>query len=132
MNYIVIYYDGDQLRATKVDLSLWPISMYPDGLDTCLDVLALPPQSTISAVVSNSSGREHVVIFSEEEDYSSGMNRAYELGHILYETCDPDKPDAIVDRNGDVVLGLCRRCGKGEIELSEPCIPCPPPGESPH
>lgn len=41
--------------------------------------------------------------------------------HILFETGDPDAPDVIRDRNGEVVLGLCRRCGRAEIELSEPC-----------
>ena len=42
--------------------------------------------------------------------------------HILYETGDKDAPDVIKDRNGEVVLGLCRLCGKAEIELSEPCV----------
>lgn len=41
--------------------------------------------------------------------------------HDLYETGDPDAPDCVRDRNGDVVLELCRRCGRGEVELSEPC-----------
>jgi hypothetical protein len=43
--------------------------------------------------------------------------------HVLYETSDADAPDVIKDRNGEVVLGLCRVCGRGEIELSEPCGP---------
>lgn len=43
--------------------------------------------------------------------------------HLLYETSDPDAPDCIKDRNGEVVLGLCRVCGKGESELSGPCTP---------
>jgi hypothetical protein len=42
-------------------------------------------------------------------------------GHVLYETGDKDAPDCIKDRNGEVVLGLCRICGRGEIELEEPC-----------
>lgn len=41
--------------------------------------------------------------------------------HNLYETGDPRAPDSIKDRNGEVVLGLCKRCGRGESELSEPC-----------
>jgi hypothetical protein len=43
--------------------------------------------------------------------------------HELYETGDPEAPDIIKDRNGEVVLGLCKSCGRGEIELSEPCTP---------
>lgn len=41
--------------------------------------------------------------------------------HVLYKNGEPDVPDCIKDRNGEVVLGLCRRCGAGEIELSGPC-----------
>ena len=39
--------------------------------------------------------------------------------HKLYKTGDADAPDAIKDRNGEVVLRLCRSCGKGEAELVE-------------
>ncbi len=49
-----------------------------------------------------------------------GMNGS---GHVLYETSDEDAPDCVKDRNGDVVLGLCRTCGRAEVELSEPCTP---------
>lgn len=41
--------------------------------------------------------------------------------HDLYHNGDPDAPAAIKDANGDVVLGLCRRCGRAEAELTEPC-----------
>lgn len=37
--------------------------------------------------------------------------------HDLYETGDSDAPEAIKDRNGEVVLNMCRRCGKAEVEL---------------
>jgi hypothetical protein len=41
--------------------------------------------------------------------------------HVLYKTTDPDCPRSILDGHGEVVLGLCRVCSRGEIELSEPC-----------
>ena len=41
--------------------------------------------------------------------------------HDLYTTGDENAPDSIKDRNGEVVLGLCKVCGKAESELSEPC-----------
>ena len=41
--------------------------------------------------------------------------------HILYKDGDPDLPSCILDRNGEVVLDLCRRCGRGEAELVEAC-----------
>ena len=46
--------------------------------------------------------------------------------HILYETADKDRPEQICDRNGEVVLGLCKVCGKAEIELElDPVCPGP-------
>jgi hypothetical protein len=42
--------------------------------------------------------------------------------HDLYKTGDPGVPDSITDGYGEVVLGLCRRCGRAEVELDEPCI----------
>lgn len=41
--------------------------------------------------------------------------------HRLYKTRDADAPESIKDRNGDIVLDLCRDCGAGESELSEDC-----------
>lgn len=41
--------------------------------------------------------------------------------HDLYETGDKNVPSSICDSNGEVALGLCKRCGRGEIELEEPC-----------
>lgn len=43
--------------------------------------------------------------------------------HDLYETGDPGAPDQIKDGNGEVVLGLCKRCGKAEVDLDGPCVP---------
>jgi len=43
------------------------------------------------------------------------------MNHDLYKTGDKDAPRSIKDGNGDVVLGLCRRCGKGECDLEQPC-----------
>lgn len=41
------------------------------------------------------------------------------MEHKLYETGDIDAPDAIKDRNGEVVLSMCARCGRGEQQLVE-------------
>ena len=41
------------------------------------------------------------------------------LTHDLYGTEDLDAPDSIKDSNGEVALGLCRRCRAGERELFE-------------
>lgn len=38
--------------------------------------------------------------------------------HELFETGDICAPREILDRNGEVVLALCKKCGKAESELS--------------
>jgi hypothetical protein len=45
--------------------------------------------------------------------------------HDLYSDADADRPSVICDTNGQVALGLCKRCGKAEIELGEPCTSLP-------
>ncbi|KAK1548903.1 hypothetical protein Q3G72_003266 [Acer saccharum] len=45
--------------------------------------------------------------------------------HDLYTDADKDIPAAICDMHGSVVLGQCKRCGKGECELVEPCASPP-------
>jgi hypothetical protein len=42
--------------------------------------------------------------------------------HDLYVDSDLNKPRSILDSNGQVTLDLCKRCGKGEAELTEPCV----------
>lgn len=37
--------------------------------------------------------------------------------HVLWVTADKDRPKPICDSNGEVVLGQCKICGRGEIEL---------------
>ncbi len=39
--------------------------------------------------------------------------------HVLYKTGDLDAPFQIKDRNGEVVLNMCRKCRKAEAELEE-------------
>jgi hypothetical protein len=41
--------------------------------------------------------------------------------HILYKTGDEDAPYAIKDRNGEVVLALCRICNGAEASMPTQC-----------
>jgi hypothetical protein len=41
--------------------------------------------------------------------------------HRLYATCDADAPPGIRDSNGEVMLDLCRDCGRRGAELSDSC-----------
>lgn len=55
------------------------------------------------------------------------FNRVFEelrlQTHDYYTDADRNRPDSICDRNGQVVLSLCKRCGKAEGQLVERCIP---------
>src|SRR5262249_36837730 len=53
-----------------------------------------------------------------------GVMMAY-FDHDIYEDGDADAPDRVKDRNGDVVLHVCRRCGKTQVELYGACTPKP-------
>lgn len=44
------------------------------------------------------------------------------MTHDIIKTGDADANGGICDSNGDVVLALCRRCGRGEIELEQGCV----------
>jgi hypothetical protein len=46
-------------------------------------------------------------------------------GHILWSDEDYDPPTSILDGHGQVVLALCKNCGKGEADLAAVC-PNPP------
>lgn len=41
--------------------------------------------------------------------------------HLFYKTGDACLPPQITDRNGDVVLRMCRVCGAAEAELPSKC-----------
>lgn len=41
--------------------------------------------------------------------------------HQLWEKGDAGLPTVLTDRNGDVVLGMCRVCGQAEAELEDTC-----------
>lgn len=56
----------------------------------------------------------------------AGKTKAFaqpaEPKHDLFTNADKDRPKTICDSNSEVVLGLCKRCGKGESELESPCV----------
>lgn len=41
--------------------------------------------------------------------------------HDIYKDGDENIPDSICDGHGQIVLALCKKCGKGEIELNGKC-----------
>lgn len=58
---------------------------------------------------------------AEAEEFRAWRAERDAAKHDLYGDTDKDRPDVICDRNGQVVLGLCKKCGRGEADLSEPC-----------
>ncbi len=49
------------------------------------------------------------------------LRKMCEKPHELYMTGDADAPECIKDRDGHVVLDLCRKCNRGESELDGGC-----------
>ncbi len=67
------------------------------------------------------------------DDYSNTAYKRFDfsdklrvLEHDLYADGDADIPEQITDSNGQVVLNLCKVCGKGESELIDTPM-CPGP-----
>lgn len=50
------------------------------------------------------------------------MSKSCRVGHDIIKTGDEDARPYICDSNGEVVLSHCRKCGRGEVELEEPCV----------
>lgn len=51
------------------------------------------------------------------------------VDHTFFHRQDAGVPDAIFDRNGDIVLQMCKACGQAESELDKDC---PAHGVEPH
>lgn len=77
-------------------------------------------------------GFHYIEPFIEQKmtDGAGGWTRAAKKApeHDLYTDTDKDRPDSICDRSGQVVLDLCKRCGRGESELTDH-PECTPRGE---
>lgn len=58
----------------------------------------------------------------ESDDTADESTAAGDV-HVMFVTGDDDCPRSILDNHGEVVLGMCRVCGRAEAELSEPCTP---------
>ena len=52
---------------------------------------------------------------------NKSIHKVFMKKHNFYKTGDKDAPDIIKDRNGEVVLNLCRSCGKAEGDLNSYC-----------
>lgn len=83
------------------------------------------PRATIEALID-----WHVAV-ALDPAVSAPMAKLHdalnELGisHDCYTDADADRPDSICDRNGAVVLSLCKICNRAEVELTEPCNSAP-------
>jgi hypothetical protein len=58
------------------------------------------------------------------EEIHNALNYKVDInGHECYVDRDKNIPESILDRNGQVVLSVCKICGKGEADLNEECTP---------
>ena len=77
--------------------------------------------------VTEADDPEMHLIWAVIAAYEVKLREQNEPCHVLWKTGEVGVPSAILDRNGEVVLGLCKICGKGECDLVEPCKPHPAP-----
>ena len=123
----LIAYFAERFRPGDWVFSTWRSHYH------CL--LAGIPSDEVRAEVL--SGKSITLCFPDHRFFSSaivGGHLSHAVGvalaikrsspqHDLYEDGDADIPDCVKDRNGDVVLGLCKRCNRAEVELDQPCGP---------
>ena len=88
--------------------------------------LRIMSASTCDAEQGGYAPAESVQIYGRESLMAlrDALNEAFPpapAGHVLYKDGDSYIPESIKDRNGQVVLGLCKKCGKGEADLAGPC-----------
>lgn len=86
------------------------------SVDQFREVIGKRGKTTYSSIVLSRTQADALIalLSTEVEDVTAN-------GHSLFTKSDPDCPDQVKDRNGDVVLGMCKKCGAAEIELSSPC-----------
>ena len=99
------------------------------------DFLEAEGIQTVECVVIESDWPEYETVWGLIQDRCNGVpNEINQLRaenrdllmrnhvtHELFETGDPGCPEQALDRNGEVVLGVCKNCGRVEAELAEPC-----------
>lgn len=116
----VIIQRGEQLQASSDDATEYK------GVSNPAPVYDLRRASDVAKQRTDGSDwLDYAVTPTDQAQREAHFrNRGY-MFHTLYATGDGDAPDSIKDRNGDVTLGLCRICGRGEADLIEPCTPKP-------
>jgi hypothetical protein len=108
-----VYDQREDLHAAKYGGKRFPhFSNEGEKMNNRPDWPIEPPRAT--------QAEEKVALAAMDREHQRKRNNA--STHRCYETGMKGVPDCIKDTNGDVVLGLCMNCGRGEIELEmEPC-----------
>ncbi|XAI94712.1 putative pyrophosphatase [Pseudomonas phage vB_Pa-PAC6] len=114
-------------RVNFMKVTLWTETMRADfegPLSACIadSIMYVSDREKRERILKRMTETHQKMCRREDE-----ANRPKPPEHDLYRTGDEGAPDAIKDRNGEVVLNLCRCCGKGEAELID--TPCPGPKE---
>lgn len=87
-------------------------------------------KTTISFAKKFSDSTESALDDPDQGELPLGDVKPVRL-HVLYVTGDEGVPSSICDGNGEVVLGLCKVCGRGEVELGWDLGICPGPKPEP-
>lgn len=119
--------EADRLKEPSAP-AVAPVSLIQDALNKADEAAVQEFINDLKGMSKAAMERELEIVtrrIEEDEPWQEALTAAIRKAwwqHAPYEDGDPDAPDSIKDRNGEIVLSLCRRCGKGEIELFEPCV----------
>lgn len=74
---------------------------------------------TVTEVMDAPADKHGVTLLVQdaEPNFAAPAAPAKLCNHDLFKTGDADAPEQVKDRNGEVVLAMCRKCGKAESEL---------------
>lgn len=116
--------EGQQVRLARPKRLTRPIS----GSKGVLRQPSAEDVAEVVGIVNSAAGGQQLVtaeyvvdgkVIWHAEFLAEELVLAHE--HDLYRDGDANIPPALCDRNGQVVLGQCRRCGRAEVELSKLC-----------
>lgn len=122
-------YDEGENKMSKWTVSLYHCSCHPDTCN-CRRWRVYDPSN--DWVASFSDERDALNLIDKIRQFSPAAPKPFirenrdllmrnYVSHELFQTGDPGCPEQALDWNGEVVLGVCKNCGRVEAELDEHC-----------
>lgn len=110
-----------------------PVAPKPEAAEPRVERRIYPDDRKLPYQYRNAQGRRCTSWHERRAAPVAAQPSEPKRQHVLYQDGDKDIPKAILDSNGQVVLGMCKVCRRAESELNnyEPCRVPPQPGALP-